>query len=188
MNSQKEDLKFCILLNAAVMLAIAFGLCSFSSHVGYFRWGPHSDLIIIGITIDNWVKYLVLQIVIAIIEISNVYTSENALPILGFNVYNPDKLEITEFSSMNELQYYANTMYFIQSIKNVMLVVISITQIDIALLKVIYGELTTIYTVRMLLTKKTFPNNNEYINLSKTSELEIEERRNVCNPNSDTHV
>jgi hypothetical protein len=171
MSSQKEDVKFCILLNGAIMLAIAVGLSCFSSHIGYFRWGPHSDLIIIGITIDNWFKYTVLQIVIAIIEISNVYTSEKAMPVLGFSVYNPDKKEITEFSSMYELQIYANSMFMIQSIKNVMLVVLSITQIDIALLKVLYGELTSFYTIRILLSDKTFP--NEYEKVDTSSELEM---------------
>ena len=133
-------------------------LFGFSNQVGFFRWGPHSDLIIMGITINTWTKYWWLQFAIAIIEISDTYTSENAFPILGFNVYNPDKKVITEFSRA-ELQCYSNTMTIIQSIKRVMLMIITISQIDIAMLKVIYGEITTIFTVRALLAEKTFPKN-----------------------------
>jgi hypothetical protein len=71
-------------------------------------------------------------------------------------VYNPDKKVITEFSKF-ELQLYANGMWIITSLRNVMMIVISISQIDVALLQVLYGELTSLYTIRMLLNEKSFP-------------------------------
>jgi hypothetical protein len=37
-------------------------------------------------------------------------------PIMGFNIYNPDKKIITEFTK-NELQLYAQTFWFLSSIK-----------------------------------------------------------------------
>jgi hypothetical protein len=75
---------------------------------------------------------------------------------LGFNIYNPDKKIITEFSRL-ELQFYANSMWILNSLRKVMFVVISISQIDIALLQVLYGEVTSFYTIRLLLLEKQFP-------------------------------
>ena len=41
---------------------------------------------------------------------------------------------------------------------------ITITQIDIAVLRVIYSEITTIITIRLLLNEKEFRNEKEFIN------------------------
>ena len=45
------------------------------------------------------------------------------MPILGFNVYNPDKKIITDFSK-NELNFLANLMFTINSIKSIFMVII----------------------------------------------------------------
>ena len=45
-------------------------------------------------------------------------------------------------------------------------IMITITQIDIALFDAIIGELTTIFTIRMLLNQKTFCKENEYTSLN----------------------
>ena len=108
-----------------------------------------------SVTLDTWTKYIVFQVFIAVIVISNVYINEVAGPILGFNIYNPDKKEITEFTRI-ELQLYANTIWMINALKSVTMIVISISQIDIALLRVIYGEIMSWFTIRMLLLEKKF--------------------------------
>jgi hypothetical protein len=77
------------------------------------------------------------------------------MPILGFNVYNPDKKNIPDFSK-NELQLLANSMYMISSIRAILMVVVSVTQIDIALWTVLSSEITSFFTIRMLLNEKTF--------------------------------
>ena len=54
------------------------------------------------------------------------------------------------------MQLYANTLYLIDSIRYIFTIMITITQIDIALFDTIIGEITTIFTVRLLLNEKTF--------------------------------
>jgi hypothetical protein len=102
-----------------------------------------------------------LQVFLIGVESSRVFINEIASPILGFNIYNPDKKVITEFSK-NELQILANTMWFINSITNSLFVMITISQIDIALLRTLYSEITTIFTIRMLLNEKEFTYDNTY--------------------------
>ena len=81
---------------------------------------------------------------------------EIANPIISFNIYNPDKTVIEDFSK-NELQIYGNLLYGIDATKQVFLIMVSITQIDIALVSMFASELASIVTIRMLLNEKTFP-------------------------------
>ncbi len=77
------------------------------------------------------------------------------MPILGFNVYNPDKKIITEFGK-NELQFFANTMFMISSVRDIFMVLLTISQVDVALWSVFIREFASFFTIRMLLNEKTF--------------------------------
>ena len=62
------------------------------------KYGPQTSLIVLGITNDTSTKYLLLQLFIFCVQVTDVIINEFANPILGFNAYNPDKKEITEFT------------------------------------------------------------------------------------------
>ena len=91
---------------------------------------------------------------------------------MGFNIYNPDKKIIKEFTK-NELQLLANIMWLINSLTNALFILITISQIDIAILRILYSEITTIFTIRLLLNDKTFivENDETFIVDSFISEL-----------------
>tara|TARA_B100001093_G_scaffold143766_1_gene136328 strand:+ start:413 stop:757 length:345 start_codon:yes stop_codon:yes gene_type:complete len=89
------------------------------------------------------------------IEVSDIIIGDIAHPIIGFNIYNPDKKEITEFGK-NELQVYGNTMYLIEGFKRILMIVISITQVDFAMFTVLFGNIASIFTIRMILNEKKF--------------------------------
>ena len=144
--------KNVVLLGFIVLIIAIFG----DKTSKYLRFGPNNDLELLGIKLNTWNRYLLFQAMTCIIKMTEVYIGELANPILGFNVYNPDKKEITDFSRL-ELQLYTNCMWIIGSIRGVLMVVISIAQIDVALLQVIYGEMMSFYTVRTLLNEKKFP-------------------------------
>ena len=129
------------------------------THGSYWRFGPSEDLIIISVKINDYTKYGVLLGLISLINVVKVISQEIGEPILGFNVYNPDKKHIKEFGRL-ELQVMANTMFMISSIRSMFMVLISISQIDIAFWNVIIQEITSIYTIRMLLNAKTFDEDN----------------------------
>ena len=112
----------------------------------YFRIGPYDDLNLISVTIDTWTKWIIVVIIRVL-----------GLPVLDFNVYNPDKKVITDFTR-NELNYLSNSMFMVSAIKGVFNTVISITQLDLALITVIIKELTSIVAIRFLLNEKKFTN------------------------------
>ena len=156
-NINRKNLQFCLIINFFSLLAIVF-LLSFlanSNNSSYLRFGPNNKLIILGIYIDTWNKYFILQIVIGTVEIINQYIFIVSSPILQFNIFNPDKKNITEFTKF-ELRFYALFFGMINQIKNTLWIIISITQIDMALFKVLYSEITSYYTISNILNKKNF--------------------------------
>lgn len=56
--------------------------------------------------------------------------------------------------------HYSTDM--IDAIRNVLMIMITITQIDIAIFGAVISEITCIFTVRMLLNEKSFTKNNNY--------------------------
>ncbi len=163
----KMRLMLCIWANCALFCLIAITLYFFHDNEStYLRCGPHHDLNVLGIQINSWKHYIGLQFFLAAVEITDVIINEIASPILSFNIYNPDKKEITQFTRW-ELQFYGNTMWMLNGLKRVLMVVVSISQIDIALLRVVYSELTSFYTIRMLLLEKKFPKEDDSYELVK---------------------
>jgi len=162
-----KKLKICVISNMILLFIIIGVIIIFSSREDkYWNWGPNKDLLVISVKIDTWIKYYWLMLFIAILKVSNVIISEVAHPILGFNIYNPDKKIITEFTK-NQLQLYGNLMYFIDSVRGVFTILITISQVDVALFGVFVSEITGIYTVRMLLDEKRFIKNYEKVSVEE---------------------
>ena len=150
-----NKLKWCLLGNLLVLILVISLAIVFKDNSDYWNVGPNDKLIIISVQINTMNKYWILLFLVAVINVSKVLIEEIAMPILGFNIYNPDKKIIHEFTK-NELQFYGNTMFMISSIRYVFMLMLNISQIDIALFNVIIQEVASFYTVRMLLNEKQF--------------------------------
>ena len=160
MKNINRKLKICLVCNLLLLIFVISIVMIFKDDRSkYLRWGPQDDLIIISVAVDTYDKYMMLLATIAVIKISDVLIGEIANPIIGFNIYNPDKKVITDFTK-NELQFYGNSMYLIDAIKSVLLIMVNISQIDIALWGVIVSETASIFTIRMLLNEKEFKQTN----------------------------
>ena len=160
MNS-KNKLKLCAILYTFLIILIIILVLCFKTYDTYFRWGvPPSNeppLLILSVKIDNYYKYVILLCVITVVRIVKVLVSEIADAILSFTIYNPDKKIIKDFTKC-ELQFYGNYIYFIDSLRYVFTLMITITQIDLALFGVIIDQITTLFTIRLLLNEKSFNN------------------------------
>ncbi len=164
-------LQVCIVANFTVTILMTAALCVFYSPDSldtYVRFGPSQTMHILGVKIDTMNRYLVLQLCLAIFQISDVIMQDIASPILGFNIYNPDKTIITGFSK-NQLQFYAQSFWFIGSLKSALVILLSITQLDIAISKCVYSEIGGIYTIRLLLNEKKF----QPASSTNTKDLEV---------------
>lgn len=155
--------KVCLTLFGNVFLILIITIIIFifqSKNSTYFRFGPSDELIVISVSIDSWNKYNLVLLLIGFIKIVDTISTELGMPVLGFNIYNPDKKEITEFTK-NELQFYANATFMVSAIRSTLMMVVNVTQIDLALFSTLISELASFYTIRVLLNEKTFKNQKQ---------------------------
>jgi len=131
------------------------------------------------VQINTTQKYCSLLALIFVNDVIRVIIQEFGDPVLYMNVYNPDKKEIADFSKA-QLYFYANTMFLINNIRHIFTLLISITQIDIALFSVVIEQVVVIVTIKMLLDEKKFINKKSFLN-KEVAMLDIEMDSIDCN-------
>jgi hypothetical protein len=134
---------------------VVLPVCFLSGTGQYFRFGPSDDLVLINLQINTFAKYTLVLACIAAINVIKVLSEEIGGPILGFNIYNPDKKSITDFTKC-ELQIYGNSMFLLSGVRNIFITLITVTQFDIALWSLLISEGASMFTIRILLNEKTF--------------------------------
>jgi len=146
----------CLLCNIALTFVTVIVMIIFKDPKSiYFRIGPHADLFVVSICVDTWTKWMTVVLFVGLSKIGDVLINEIGSPILGFNVYNPDKEVITEFTK-NELQLLANSMFIVNGIRQVLMFVVNVAQVDMAMIGLLLSESASLFTIRYLLNKKTF--------------------------------
>lgn len=154
MNSLNK-VRVCLILNVFLLTFIIFIITTFASDNPYFRFGPSENFVLISVPINTIGKYIMLLILISFMNCVKVFVAEMGEPVLVFNVYNPDKKVITEFSK-SELLVYANLMFFVSNTRRVFEVMITVTQFDIAIFSIVVEQFVSIGTVCMLVNEKRF--------------------------------
>jgi hypothetical protein len=151
----RRKIVWCIVGNFITVILVMIPIIVLNDGSTYFKFGPNSDSVLISVTIDTDIKYIAVLGLIAVINIIKVLSEEIGMPILGFNIYNPDKKVITEFSKL-ELQVYGNLMFMLAGLRGIFTIMVTVTQFDIALWSLIVSEVTSMYTIRTLLNEKEF--------------------------------
>lgn len=152
----KQQLKLCIAGSAVLTIITLIFTTIFAEEKGWFSFGPSTHLSIAGVIIDTREKYSLLIFSIVLNSVIDTLVSEFAQPILGFNIYNPDKKLITDFKSKRELQILATLYWSFNNIRTIFTNLVSITQVDLALIKWVVLEMTGVYTINIILSKKRF--------------------------------
>ena len=152
---KKTKLKLCLLGNICLLFIVMSLMFIFQSDSKYCRIGPHPDLLVLAYKVDTWNKYYIILGIICFIKITKVFIQELGMPVLGFSIYNPDKKVIDEFTK-NELQFYANSMYLISSLRYVFEIMVTISQVDLAIFSVLVSQAASFFTIRLLLNEKKF--------------------------------
>ena len=157
--------RICLLFNI-ITLGIIITIVSIVGNGSYLNFGPSKDVNIIGVVINTWTRWVIVNTLIIFISVSDTFINEWGLPYLYFRIYNPDTKLVTDVTPV-ELQSLANSMYFCYSVKNVIYTLCYVTQIDFAIVRVLSGELASIFTIRGLITDKKFIKNTNNTENSK---------------------
>ena len=145
-----------IFINLFIIFTVLGSFFIFNNfNSNYFRLGWSPDFIFVSVNIDTGLKYFFLCLMIMVINFSDVLINEIADPILYFNTYNPDKKIIDEFTK-SELQLYSNTVFFIHTLKKFLQILITVSQIDTAVISIVSTQISGILAIRMLLNEKEF--------------------------------
>lgn len=158
-------IRLCLMINIILFTTLFTVIITFGTDSQYFRFGPNEDFIVISVRINSYERYSILLLLIAFINIAKVIIQELGEPVLVFNVYNPDKKIITDFTKF-QLKLYANLMFILSNVRNVFNVMVTITQIDIAFYSVLVEQITSFFTVNMLVNEKQFQSKN-YVEMNK---------------------
>ena len=154
-----RKIQLCIFVNFQLLIMVATFVFSFADSK-MLRVGWSKDLVVMGIVIDTMEKYIILHSVLFFVEFWHAIIYEYANPIMYFNVFNADKKVITDFGRL-ELQVYAQSLWFLTTVKNGLMILVAITQIDITLSKIVYNEIAVAIVIRKLLNDKIFVKNKE---------------------------
>lgn len=149
-----RKIQIAITSNLVLLLGTISVICTFADK-DILRVGYSKELIVLGITIDTLDKYLLLHLIIFLVEFFHSIIFEYANPIMYFQVFDAKNKYITDFTKL-ELQLYAQTLWFVTSLKTGFMMLVSITQIDITICKIIYSEIAVVIVIRNLLNDKIF--------------------------------
>ena len=140
----QQRLKLCIIGQFVLLISVVIPIVLLANKQStYYKFGPNEDLIIISIKINTWLRYGILLIYVFIFRVCKVFITELGMPILSFNIYDPNRKKVEGFTR-NELQIQANTMYMLNAIRYALTLQLAIIQIDIALISAIFSALASI--------------------------------------------
>ena len=172
-------LNLCIIINLIFLFIffVSFFVLN-SNNSTYFRWGWSDSFIFVSILINTPLKYFTLCIFIFVLNMSEIFLNDLANPIIQFSTYNPYKNNINDFTKL-ELEIYSNIIYFIQSSKKFVQVIVILSQIDIALISLFSCQISAFIAIKYLLNNKSFEKNRyeviheipKYNSINETSRL-----------------
>ena len=146
--------RVCLAFNLVTLSAIIL-IVAIEGNGAYLEFGPSEKLDILGVKIDTWEKWGIVNALIVMISVADTFINEWGMPFITFRIYNPDCLKITDVGPI-ELQILANLMYFCWALKNMVYTLCYVTKIDFALFRILSGEFASIFTIRGLIKDKKF--------------------------------
>jgi hypothetical protein len=147
--------KECLILNVVLLFIIIFVIAS-QDNTGdsYIRLGPGQSLTIMAFHIDTWRRWFLTVVALSLFEMIDAFISETAMNTVYNNIYNISIETITTFSSKTQLQTYAQLMYGINALRYILMIKISVTQIDFAIINILVSRLVAVKTIHMYIMNK----------------------------------
>ena len=156
-------LKVCIVINLIFIILLMISFFMFENiQSNYLNVGWSNNFVFLSIIINTPLKYFILCTFITVLNMSEIFLNDVAWPIIQFSTYNPYKGVINDFSRL-ELEVYSNLVFFIQGAKKLVLVLVTLSQIDIAIFSLITSQISASIAINYLLNEKSFKNEPVHI-------------------------
>jgi hypothetical protein len=138
-----------------MLMVIAMFVAALGQDNHYIRFGPHIELTLLSVPIDTWSRYWLTVTLLSLINAIAVFSQEVVQPALEYRVYNPAYHNISRYSK-RELFVLTNVKFTCNGVRQVFVILISVTQIDLALWQTLTGSILSLACVWRILGTKTF--------------------------------
>lgn len=125
----------------------------------YFKYGPNSSLLFLGIRIVTWSEWLTLMLFGIITQAIKVFSDEVISPWIINTVMDHKAGKIENFSHF-EIQLICQTYYVFSATVKFIQIAITFSQIDIVISYIVTDLIVSFYTTRHFLMKKEKINNS----------------------------
>jgi hypothetical protein len=175
----RHKVQISLLGNVLVLVIVVTLLGVFDAGSFYWRIGWSDTLTVVSVKIDSPERYGLLFFVIFLVEAIRVAAENIGAPEIEFTVFNPDTHIVTSLTR-TELHVYANLLAVVANIRKVLVMMVELSQIDVALWTVACGALGNVLSVWFLL-------HNKQINRPATADQAIElTAEDPSSPSSET--
>jgi hypothetical protein len=140
---------------AAAVLVITVSILFQDKDNTYFKIGPHDQLVVISVRIDTTNKYIYLVIITIVVTLARAIQSEIGSSVLRYLIYDYKVDEIQDVNRCS-LMFYANIIYFFQGLRDVFLILASISQIDVSLVILGTYQIVCFFSMIYLTKDKKF--------------------------------
>ena len=150
----RDKLRWCLATNGVVLLVVVLIVSISGAESDYWRFGPGDDLVIISVQVDTWGRWVGLILLISLVEATRVVVDEVGSPLLRATLHDPTN-QVIELGRA-EFELFANLNFLMGSIRTLLLMLVTISQIDIAVWGIISAQIATFIVLRTLLRGKRF--------------------------------
>ena len=160
-------LKVSITMNFIIMMIVIFCFYFFNEtneNDSYFNIGWSKNFMFFSVVINTPSKYFILCSFIILMNVTEILMDNIAVPIIQFSTYNPYKSTIVDFTR-SELEVYSNLLFFIQIIRRFLLVFVTLSQIDIAIISWASSQTSAFFAIKYLLDNKHFSREYRYVEM-----------------------
>lgn len=143
---------FILVNGTLIMSLLVVSAIYHEANTTYFSAGPGESMRVFSLSIDTWTKYFLLQIYIFVIEFTNEFLSEDSIMTTKTTTKLLFRDGVGDGGNSQTCAHVRSTILFAESLRIfrvVFIVLISVSQVDIALLRCAY-EMFSVHKRRQL--------------------------------------
>ena len=152
---------YASLVSYVVMVVCIVGVVfAFSHSSSYFRFGPNSDFTLAGVAIDTPEKYVYLLVAICLLRVTKTLAESYCELPLTFMIYDDKRETIDVSTELSRRAILATSLLYstASSMRGLFKILITVSQFDVALIDLLFGEVIGYMIVHDILSKRTFTN------------------------------
>ncbi|MAD25982.1 MAG: hypothetical protein CMO44_17605 [Verrucomicrobiales bacterium] len=155
---QKCEFYASLVSYVVIVVCIVGVVFAFSHSSSYFRFGPNSDFTLAGVAIDTTEKYTWLLVAIFLLRATKTLAESYCEIPLTFMIYDDKRQAIDVATELSKRAILCTSLLYstASSMRGLFKILITVSQFDVALADLLFGELIQYMIVHDILSTRTF--------------------------------